>query len=71
MTQELASTYISLLYANMKAGRITAEEARAIEDEVLPRCERCGLYPQKVIDESGLRLCSVCDRVAHSGLLFH
>lgn len=70
MTQELASAYIGALYDNMKANRITAEQARLIEDEVLPRCERCGREPQKTLATNGDKICIVCDRIDHTTLLF-
>jgi hypothetical protein len=70
MTIDLARAYIGALYDNLKAGRITAEEVRRIEDEVFPRCEWCGLHPQKAVAANGDRICVVCDRIDHSILLF-
>lgn len=72
MTIDLARAYIGGLYELAKAGRITFEEVRRIEDEVMPPCERCGKHPQKAVDErTEQRICLFCDRIAHSTLLFH
>lgn len=59
MTLELAKAYISLLYTNASEGRISFEEARAIEDEVLPPCEQCGGGPIKFMDGT-VAVCTAC-----------
>lgn len=55
----LASAYINALYDNVQTGRITPQQARQIEDEVLPRCQTCGRDPQKAIVR-GRALCATC-----------
>ena len=55
----LASAYINALYDNVQTGRITPQQARQIEDEVLPRCQTCGRDPQKAI-VCGRALCATC-----------
>lgn len=60
----LRGAYIGALYDNVLAGRISAEDARLIEDEITPRCDRCGTLPQKTILPCGDAVCVACAQEA-------